>query len=312
MTRRTELLLKIGGYFVGAIGLAAALVSLYPVVFPPTPDNEILLIPSPNIPNDLSPLQAADFKQLVIRSEVSINEPVEVDSPVYVVANHLSFGERGVLKAPEITIFATNVTGGRLDVSGSNATEEGKDGLKGGSIFVAAAHLQGTVIVAEGGNGARGQRGRGGSRGRVGRCSGFGRWRKAQNGGSGGRGGKGGSGGPGGTVTVVVSKEHGFPAANARVDGGDYGQGGQGGPGGPGGSGCTGLGGTQRAAPAGPAGPSGDSGDLGEDGVVVIQEIGFRDVKEAVGDNLGSINIAKLNAAKEQLTRDTSSERTKK
>ena len=303
----TGLLLKIGGYFVGAIGLAAALVALYPVVFPPTPDNKILLIPSRNTPEDLSPIQTADFKQPVIRTEVSINEPVEVDSPVYVMTNRLSFGEGGILKAPEITIFATNVTGGRLDASGDNATEEGKDGSKGGSIFVAAAHIQGTVIVAEGGRGARGQRGRGGVHGRAGRCSGFGGWRKAQTGGGGGQGGKGGSGGPGGTVTIVVSKEHGFPAANARVDGGDYGQGGQGGPGGPGGSGCTNIGGTQRAAPAGPAGPAGDSGDHGDDGVVVIQEVGFRDVKEAVGDDLGSINVAKLNEAKEQLTRDTSS-----
>ncbi len=312
MTERIRLLWKIGRYIVGAIGLAAALVALYPVVFPPPPDKEIFLIPSSNTQKDPPSSQTIDFKQLVIQDEVPIKETVEVDSPVYVVTNHLSFGEDGVLKAPEITIFATNITGGRLDASGGDATEEGQDGSNGGSVFVAAAHIQGTVIAAEGGRGERGKRGGGGSTGRNGRCSGFGRWRRAQTGGSGKPGGQGGSGGPGGAVTVFVSKEHGFPRANTRVEGGDYGQGGQGGPGGPGGSGCTGFGGTQRAAPAGPAGPQGDPGDPGEDGVVVVREIEFRDVKEAIGDDPSLINIDKLNLAKESLTTDAPSERTRK
>ena len=173
-------------------------------------------------------LSASDddaFDRPIVADEVLVNGAITTRKPVAIVANHLDFGRHGSIEAPAITVIANRVSGGRLDASGSDARRRGRSGTQAGSIFVAAARLERTLLDASGGNGAPGRRGRRGRNGVDGRCTSFfgiskwfggRRWRNATAGENGGDGGRGGNGGDGGTITLMTLPDSGATAAQSR------------------------------------------------------------------------------------------------
>ncbi len=273
-TRKAKIIV---GSVVTAVGFAAAVVGLYDKVFPPTPDERIRLVKESNTVVISSP----DFgHQPIIADRVTVEGVVVAGAPVHIVANHLDFGASGRIEAREVTIFATRVTGGFLDVSGVDGDSSNRDGSHAGSVFVAAARFDRTRVDATGGPGANGSNGRDGLDGRNGDCAGFGKWQGAQRGGDGAPGEDGGDGGNGGSVTLLLSTLDGFPDPN--VAGGNGGEPGKGGRGGAGGTGCAGLGGIQGDEPDGRNGIDGDPGTDGAAGTTVMRKIRFRDVSKLI------------------------------
>lgn len=262
---------------VKALGLVAALIAIYQF-FPRTPAVEIDLVPS----SDQIVLGSGDLDANlpVVADTVAIAEPLVATKPLRVITNHLLFGDSGSLVGPEITIFATRISGGRIGATGAPGRSPGEQGAPGGSIAIAAARIDGTTIEAAGGSGADGANGADGAGGRNGDCAGFGRWVGATNGGNGQDGTGGSRGGDGGQITLFLAEDDGFPEPN--VSGGRGGAPGQGGRGGPGGTGCTGLGGSQSSHPDGRDGRDGTLGLPGELGTLVQRRIRFRDVSEAL------------------------------
>ena len=267
-------------YVTSAVGFAAALIAIYEFIPGPKP-TEILLTPqSETIVMSSSTLEN---NRPIVGDEVVVGERLVTGDTIYVVANHLLFGESSSLKAPKIVIFATRITGGLLDVSSEDATSPGDPGAPGGSIFVAAARLDGTRLDSSGGNGAKGRDGQDGTApGIDGDCRGFGQWVGATDGGNGADGGNGGKGGKGGTITMLISHMDGFP--EPIIAGGHGGARGIGGRGGRGGSGCMGLGGSQDSHSPGSNGADGVPGQTGDVGTLVHRQVHFKDVKRAIKD----------------------------
>ena len=219
-------------------------------------------------------LPTHDFSKVVRGHTVTVRASIETDDEVYIVADTLDMSRGGSIHAPNITVFAKQLTGGRFDVSGRDglvATEDARDGTNAGSITIAAISATDIQLVATGGMGENGSDGDRGSRGRRGNCDGFGEWRAARRGGDGEPGQNGGSGGDGGDITVWYSDI--LRVQQYDVAGGGEGSGGRGGPGGRGGSGCIGLGGAQEAAGNGTAGLNGRPGTPGSAGVYRVQEV---------------------------------------
>ena len=276
--RMTKTVKVIVVFVVTAVGFLAAVVALHEKLFPARDDEIRLVTSSADVV-----LSSADLQNRVIAgNEVFVDGAVVASSPIFIVANHLDFGESGRIKAPEITIFSTRITGGLLDVSGADADASISGGANAGDIFVAAARIDRTRFRATGGSGANGRNGMDGLPGRDGDCAGFGNWRSAQRGGDGAPGEDGGDGGNGGTVTLLVWATDGFPDPN--VDGGNGGEPGQGGRRGGGGTGCIGLGGAQGDQPAGRNGIDGDPGTHGAEGTTVVRAIRFREVRNLISE----------------------------
>ena len=207
-----------------------------------------------------------DFSQLIQGRRIRFHESVHARHPVYLVGESVTLSDDAIIRAPQIWIFSDSVTGGKLDVSGTDGTAAPKDGGHAGSIYIVAQSVMGVDIMAIGGNGSIGDKGSRGGNGRDGDCRGFGGWEPAQRGGNGGPGGTGGRGGNGGSVQIIYGARHDRRAIDLS-----QGKGGDGGPGGDpgsGGDGCVGLGGAQSDAAAGSPGspgsrgPDGDPGDL--------------------------------------------------
>ena len=217
--------------------------------------------------------------QAIVGDTIRIDSAISVDRSVYVVANDLKFGPSGSIRASEVTIFATSVTGGSLDVSGADVTTLGGNGSDGGTIFIASGRVNGTRIDAVGGRGGKGEDGASGVDGQDGKCGAsipllnIDNWRGSKPGSDGVDGGDGGAGGRGGAVTILVSESGSFPEPN--VPGGKGGMGGHGGSGGKGGAGCFGEGGNQPRRSDGNDGGAGDPGPDGAKGATVIREIDF-------------------------------------
>ena len=190
--------------------------------------------------------------------------------PIYLVAESVRLADDAILHAPQIWIFAEEVAGGRLDVSGNDGTPENRDGSNAGSIYILAERVERVDIMAVGGNGLQGGQGARGSNGRNGRCDGFGRWRAAQRGGNGGVGERGGSAGDGGNIRIVFGTS--YEPGNVDTNPGTRGEGGPGGNPGVGGDGCVGLGGAQSAASGGSSGPLGPNGSDGESVTLTTEE----------------------------------------
>ena len=272
---------------VGAIGFTAACVTLYPwTIAKIFPEDGIELIPD----SHQSPvvLNSDDLNSPVVYPRVRIDSELASQNQVQIVTNELVIESEGKLVAPHITIFATRVSGGTLDVRGSDAQQHGASGGNAGTIFIVAANVKDTNIVASGGIGKNGSKGEDGSQGRTGRCTSRlierKKWIGATDGGSGSNGKDGGNGGNGGDVTLLLAiNEHPYqPQPN--VNGGKRGEGGPGGTGGRGGRGCTGLGGFQADHPDGSDGSRGYSGIDGEMGTFVSRNINFRNVKKILVD----------------------------
>lgn len=277
--------MHIVAYVVGAVGFVAGLIAIYNFIIRPSDPEKILLTPQ----SEMIVLSSSTLEnnRPIVGDEVVIGKELVTDNAIYIVANHLLFGESSSLKAPEIVIFATRITRGNLDVSGEDATLIGDLGTGGGSIFVATARLDGTLLDSSGGNGAKGEDGGDGTPGRNGRCDrsrllGGRGWVAASDGGDGNDGGNGGNGGAGGRITMLVSNMDGFP--DPIVAGGHGGDRGTGGSGGSGGSGCTGFGGIQEPHPPGLDGDDGMAGQSGASGKLVRRKVHFKDIKRAMKD----------------------------
>lgn len=204
------------------------------------------------------------------------NVQLEVDHPLVLFAERITFDARSWLRGPDLRLIARDIEGGTL-------IADGTEGRPGGKIMLAAETVTGTTATARGGDGLAGQHGtdgnpgpRGGD-GRSGRCGpgALGQFRSSKAGGSGGNGGDGGDGSPGGDGSNgghVVLLSYRQNAVYTSVEGGFGGEGGQGGRGGPGGaggrggSGCSGIGGNQPTRPDGTDGHTGRDGRDGADG----------------------------------------------
>lgn len=214
-----------------------------------------------NLDENVSLSADTDFSQPIQGSEVHLNEPVDSSDTVYIVARRVILSEEAFIRAPEILIFSNRVTGGTLDVSGTDGTAESMDGSNAGTIYVLATVVEGVNIRAGGGDGFRGKQGSRGPNGQDGDCGGFGRWEPARRGGNGGQGGRGGRGGDGGNVRIVYGEV--YEQGSIETSKGTGGEGGRGGDAGTGGDGCVGLGGAQSDAASG---SHGHPGPLGQDG----------------------------------------------
>ena len=208
-----------------------------------------------NLDVTLSPM--SDFSQIINGRTVSLPESVDTRHPVYIVAENVSFSQKSILRSPKIWIFADDISGGSLDVSGFDGTNNVRDGTDAGSIYVLARSIISVDITAVGGNGVKGGKGASGYNGRDGDCAGFGDWRPAQRGGNGAPGETGGKGGNGGDVRVVFGVS--YQPRNVNMSGGTAGEGGPGGDPGVGGDGCIGLGGAQVSAAGGATGTHWDA-----------------------------------------------------
>ncbi len=290
---------RIVGFAVAAVGFASAMVALWPYIFPPKPDHEIRLVG----PAESAPVINGDQAILpnpLIGDVLRLDGELFSDQPLFIVANHLDMGESGKIRAREVTIFATRISGGLIDASGQAATESEPTHIDAGFIFVAAARIEQTRVNASGGGGLDGMGGTDGPDGQDGNCGGFGAWEAAQAGGIALDGGDGGSGGNGGEVILLLSALDGFPAPN--VTGGDGGARGTGGKGGSGGAGCTGLGGSQASRSRGADGSDGTPGDDGANGEITYREIQFHIVE----DELSGIDLhdpAELTRARQRFVR---------
>lgn len=285
---------KIAG---GIIGFAAACAALYPLVVTKIfPDDGIKIIRDSQRQPVI--LTADKLNSPVVQSRVRIDSELISKGAVHIVTNELAFGSNGKLVAPHVRIFATRVLGGTLDVSGSNAQEFGGHGDSAGTIFVLAARVKDTDMIASGGNGKIGSKGKDGSPGRDGRCTSKilqgQRWVGATDGGNGSNGQDGGNGGSGGDVKLLLAmNEHPYqPKPN--VNGGQPGEGGHKGKGGKGGKGCAGPGGIQASHPGGLDGSPGNPGIRGEPGTFISRDIKFRNVKK----NLDNVNLSSSNELK--------------
>ena len=172
----------------------------------------------------------------------------ESEQPVRIVARTVTFAPSAGIRAPQIDILASAITGGRLDASGTPGADPGADGNNGGTISVVAATVTALTIDVSGGAGAPGQPGQPGSAGRRARCGRAcdGGHNRAGRGGRGHPGGDGGDGGDGGTIRLVGPWHENIDvggydggAAAVAFGGGLGGPSGPGGAGGPGGGGCS-------------------------------------------------------------------------
>lgn len=215
-------------------------------------------------------LPTHDFADVIYGRTVTLNTLLQADNDVYIVAELLDMTAGGGLKAPNITVIAGEVNGGRLDVSGFDGTalDGTRNGSTAGSINIATGSLRNTELIALGGSGQNGGNGDIGSSGRRGSCDGFGNWRAAQRGGRGEPGQDGGNGGAGGHIAIWYSDT--LEIQRDDVTGGSPGLPGQGGTGGPGGRGCVGLGGAQEPAANGLQGAPGQISERGAAGTYQV------------------------------------------
>ena len=292
MRERVKATMKI---LTGVVGFVAALIAIYQFI-PETPDVDIRLVPEAD-PVVLSAELIASGRPVVADTLV-VAQPLASPGSLYVVTNHLSFGGQGSLRGTNIVILATRISRGHIDVSGDVSTSSGAAGSGAGSILIAAARVDGTIIDASGGDGAEGTSGAPGRPGRDGDCAGFGGWVGASDGGNGADGGNGGAGGSGGTITLLLSESDGFP--EPAVVGGEGGSPGKGGGGGRGGRGCTGLGGSQRSHPPGRNGIDGRPGQDGAPGALISRRVRF-EVVRTVLENVDLTDGSALATAVEQL-----------
>jgi hypothetical protein len=198
-----------------------------------------------------------------VADRVAIDGVVTLPAGALIAGNEVSFANGAKISSRDVTIIATRVEGGQIDASGVTPAGPGAQGQSGGTVFIAAAVIRGTSIVADGSDGRRGSDGEPGTNGRDGECDGFGGYRGANPGGQGGHGGRGGDGGSGGRIVVFVNS---VSRPDTSVSPGKSGAGGAGGPGGRGGAGCIGLGGSQPTQQNGIPGASGDEGSRGQPG----------------------------------------------
>ena len=219
---------------------------------------------------DVTLSSATDFSQIIQGRTISLPTSIDARHPVYIVAENVSLSPSAILRGPKIWIFADEISGGSLDVSGSDGTNNVRDGSDAGSIYVLARRVINVDITAVGGNGIPGGQGASGYNGRDGSCAGFGGWRPAQRGGNGAPGEAGGKGGDGGGVRVVFGVS--YQPRNVNRSGGIGSGGGPGGRPGVGGDGCVGLGGAQVSASSGSPGPTGMSGRDGIVGSLAVEE----------------------------------------
>lgn len=139
-------------YVAAPVGFVAARVGLYQfLTFPthPPPSHEVKLTPESGI--TVVSADSLDPSRTIVGDQIVIAEQLVSENAVYIVANHLLFGKSAGLRAPEIIVFATQITGERLDVSGSHAASPGGHGAGGGSIFVASACTRGMRLDLSGG-----------------------------------------------------------------------------------------------------------------------------------------------------------------
>ena len=245
-----------------------------------------------------------NLKLPIINPTVRIDYELNSPSQIHIVANDLIFGSEGKLVAPSITIFATRVSDGMLDVSGKNAEYDGEAGNHAGTVFIASASVNGTKIDASGGFGQNGSKGWNGRRGRNGKCNLFSGWSRATNGENGDDGKDGGNGGNGGNVILLLGLNKHPYSPLPYVSGGQPGMGGQGGRGGWGGRGCADLGGIQSKTRDGSRGRDGGNGAEGLNGIVVSKKLNFRKVKKML-DDINLSEADKLEAVKEILKGDS-------
>ena len=296
---------KYTGYLVAAVGFTSSVIGIMVYLHDPVTDNEIKIF-------------SDEEKNIVITSQEDVNKlisPLKADKVSFeasrvvfpddfmVIANEINIADGSEIAGHKLSLIATQLSGGSI-VANSLIEQQ-----HGGSLFLAVALINETVIQANGSNGAKGKaRGNGkdgqnGADGRKGRCDGFGRWRASQagrpgvNGGNGEDGLKGEDGGDAGNIFILTSYQLTVPPIARAGQGGDGGQGGaagRGGKGGRGGSGCSGLGGSQDGKPNGADGINGIPGKAGfdgTDGVVkepVVKLIKFAEVKDVVIENLDS------------------------
>ena len=278
------------GATVTIVGLIAAGITIY--TFLPV-DELHPIIDLADSPLRLDPESPPQSSRPIIADELVLTATHVFDTPVYVVANHLRAEEGAILRAPEITIVAMRVTGGRIDASGrdgpdgpdanapGHSGDPGQPGDSGGRIFVAAGLITNTNLDASGGRGGNGGHGRPGANGTDGKCDGFGGWRGATDGQRGGGGGRAGNGGNGGRITIVAP-ENAIRGSEPDVARGLRGDPGQGRSGGQGGTGCSGLGGVQGDHPDGALGAPGAPGRDGTDGRLVRFPVHFKDIARGV------------------------------
>ena len=196
-------------------------------------------------------------------AEVVIGADLRINQPLTLVANTIDLGGHSLHGPNGISIYARQITNGRISAngddgpSGPTAGAHGENGRPGGLIRLVVGRIEDVAFSANGGTGGTGAAGGRGQNGRDGRC-GAGSYRGARNGGTGLPGGNAGRGGEGGEIRLYLFAMANDPAINAEASAGGNGLPGVGGPGGSGGSGCTGLGGSQSSRSNGSRGPSGD------------------------------------------------------
>ena len=293
---------KVIGILVGAVGFASASIALWGYLFPPVPDNEILILPKDTSNVSVTKENnAIDTEYLKANQLVIDGVRLEVKEGGLLVANEIIMKNGGEIYGPELYVVSTRLDQGRINASG---TIEGN----GGSIVVASAQINGTEITSNGQDGARGKdgmdgaNGAAGANGRDGSCKGFGGWSSAQpglpggNGEDGDNGVDGKNGGNGGSIMILTSYEL---TTTPQSEGGAGGKGGKGGAaglggkGGRGGSGCTGLGGSQDGKPSGADGMDGKRGKGGLDGrngesqLPTVKLIKFESVKKVYERTMG-------------------------
>ena len=292
MKRRNAII----GFIVGTVGFISAVVGLWPIVFPPTPDHEIKLVN-----NGSQQVIKPDTKlptEKIIKADAIIIDGFDykMQPDTMFLSNTLTMQNGGSISGEKITVISTQIYGGSI-VSMKHGT------LNGGEILIASAEINGTSIRASGLDGtdgkigANGKNGVNGGNGRKGRCDGFGKFRRAKAGANGGNGADGQpgtdgqSGGHGGQVSIFYSIAlTNEPVADAGIGGkgGTGGKGGAAGSGGAGGRGCTGLGGTQSNARNGTSGTPGRDGAIGKNGSngnlgnVSKRKVAFKSVRNAI------------------------------
>ena len=285
------------GFIVGFVGFVSAIVGLWPYVFPPKKDSEVMLVDE-NMPEIILNSNTEPLDEEIISASTIIIDGIDYEFPsgMVMVTNKLIMQNGGSIKGDDISILSTIISGGAI-----NAKE--LENLNGGSILIASAQVNGTAIDATGGHGSNGpdgvngKNGAQGKNGRRGNCDGFGAWRAAAGGARGGDGGNGTpgvdgqSGGDGGKISIYHSSALTNEPTASQGKGGLGGKGGKGGSagsGGAGGRGCTGIGGTQSNAPNGRAGAAGTDGidgknaNSGNAGNISMRNISFRAVQEIV------------------------------
>ncbi len=241
-----------------------------------------------DVPDELA-LDGAPFNELpgdpvITARHIRVTGPVRLLGPRLIVANEIEFAPSARILSPagQLTVIATRIRGGTLDVSGRAGQDgrsyggAGQDGENGGVILVAAAQFTDVTIAADGANAGDGQDGYTGTAGRNGFCGprGFG---LAERGTSGGVGGDAGNGGSGGLVTAW----YGIASPTLHAAPGKAGIAGRGGPGGRGGLGCRGVRGAQKNQTAGNEGAAGRPGSAGREGIVSRRHVEFAGVVDA-------------------------------